>query len=266
MKSTLLQIVQDVLNDMSSDVVNSIDDTEESQQVAQIVKSTYQAMMSNRNWPHTKQLISLAASTDNTRPTHMTIDDEIKEMISIYYDKRKQGETRLLYKEVEWRDPDDFLRITNSRNNDNDNVEVVTDPSGVVLLIMNNKAPSYFTSFDDEMLVFDSYDSDIDDTLQSSKTQARAYVTPVFEMDDDYVPDLPEEAFAALIEETKSRAQLKLHQQQDVKSEQEAGRQNRWLSRKAWKIAGGIRYPDYGRSRRRGWHKDPTFRNEYDGV
>lgn len=260
-KSTLLEITQDILSDMSSDVVNSIDDTDEAQQVAQIIKSTYQAMMSNRNWPHTKKILHLIASTDSLLPTHMTIDEDIKEMISIFYDKRRQDDTRLLYQEVKWKDPDDFLRITNVRNSDDDSTLVVTDPSGVILLIRNDKAPSYYTSFDDDQLVFDSWDSGVDDTLQSSKTQARAYVTPTFRMEDDYIPDLPEEAFSALIEEAKSRAQLKLHQQQDVKSEQEAGRQQRWLSRKAWRVNGGIRYPDYGR-RNRTHYRDPTFKDQ----
>ncbi len=260
-KLTLLEIVQDILSDMTSDVINSIDDTEESQQVAQIVKSTFMAMMSNRNWPHTRRLVKLIASTDSDRPTHMTIADEIKEMISVYYDKRKNGDTRLLYQEVKWKEPDDFLRLTNSRNSDLANSLVVTDPSGVVLIIQNDKAPTYYTSFDDSTMVFDSWDSDVENTLQESKTQARAYVTPTFEMDDAYIPDLPEEAFSAFLEEAKSRAQFKLHSVQDVKSEQEAKRQQNWLSRKAWRVAGGIRYPNYGRKGRR-YYRDPTFKEE----
>ncbi len=260
-KLTLLEIVQDILSDMTSDVINSIDDTEEAMQVAQIVKSTFMAMMSNRNWPHTRRLVNLIASTDSDRPTHMTLDEEIKEMISVYYDKKKNGETRLLYQEVKWKDPDDFLRYTNIRNSDNSNVQVVTDPSGVVLLILNDRAPSYYTSFDDATLVFDSWDSDVENTLQASKTQARAYVTPTFEMSDTYIPDLPEEAFSAFLEESKSRCQFKLHSVQDIKSEQEATRQQRWLSRKAWKVKGGLQYPNYGRKGRR-YRKDPTFEKD----
>ncbi len=45
MKYTLLEIVQEILSDMDSDEVNSIDDTTESEQVATIVKSTYLSMM-----------------------------------------------------------------------------------------------------------------------------------------------------------------------------------------------------------------------------
>jgi hypothetical protein len=250
---------------MTSDVINSIDDTDEGQQVAQIVKSTFQNMMSSRNWPHTRQLVHLTASTDNLLPTHLGIADEIKEMISVYYDKRKQGDTRYLFQEVKWKDPDDFLRYTNSRNSDNSDVQTVTDPSGIILLILNNRGPTYYTSFDDNALVFDSFDNTVDDTLQTSKTQARAYVTPSFTMSDTFVPDLPEEAFAALVEEVKSRAQHKLHQTADLKSEAEAKKQQSWLSRKSWRVNGGVRYPNYGRNRSRRTI-DITFRDEKNGI
>jgi hypothetical protein len=40
-KMTLLEIVQDVLNDMDSDEVNSISDTVEATQIANICRSVY---------------------------------------------------------------------------------------------------------------------------------------------------------------------------------------------------------------------------------
>lgn len=63
---------------------------------------------------------------------------------------------------------------------------------------------------------------------------------------DDAVPDLPDEAFTLLKEEAKSRAMLRLKQVADQKSEQEARRQNQWLSRKQWRVNGGVKYPNYG--------------------
>lgn len=261
-KSTLLEIVQDILSDMDSDPVNSIDDTDEAEQVAKIVESTYNAMISNRNWPHTRRTIQLTASGDNFLPTHMTFDDNVKEIISIYYDKHTLTDTRLRYEPVKWLEQDDFLRYTNKRDSsDSTNVSIISDPTGIDLLIRKDTAPTYYTSFDDSTIVFDSYDSDVDTTLQSDKTQARAYIIPSFEVTDGFIPDLPLEAFPALIEESKSKAQLKLKQMQDIKAEQESGRQQRWLSRKAWRVNGGIRYPDYGR-RNRLWSKDITFRQE----
>lgn len=261
-KWSLLEIVTDIVSDMDGDFISSINDTDEAQQVAQIVKSTYHAMMSNRNWPHTARAIQLDASTDNLLPTHLTIPSDIKELISVYYDIKKQTETRLNYRQVYYLDPDNFLRRTNARNSDDVNTTIIFDPTGVKFLISTNKAPEFFTSFDDNTVVFDSYDATVDSTIQSSKIQARAYIIPAFEMNDDYIPDLPEEAFSLLIEEAKSKAMMKLKQTQDIKAEQEAGRQNRWLSRKAWRAHAKDIYPyNYGR-RGGGTRKDPTFRRD----
>lgn len=261
-KPSLLEIVQEILSDMTSDVISSIEDTDEAGQVALIVKSTYDAMIANRNWPHTARTVNLVASGDNLLPTHMSIGEEIKEMISVYYDKRKNGETRIRNEEVVWKDPDDFLRYINKRDSDDANTLTVNDASGVKLLILTNKAPTFYTSFDDNTIVFDSYDSTVDTTLQEIKSTVRAYTIPDFVIEDTHIPDLPKEAFPALIEEAKSKAQSKLNQFQDVKAEQEAGRQQRWLSRKAWRVNGGIKYPNYGRKRHGQYNKrDATFYN-----
>lgn len=258
MKMSLLDLVIDILNDMDGDEVNSIDDTVESAQVAQIIKSTYYAMISNRNWPHTKQAVQINPSGDNALPTHMVLQQDIKELCFINYNKAKDTETRKLYQPIRWLEPDDFLRVTNRRNNDNSDIDIIVDPTGVELLIKNNLAPTYYTSFDDDALVFDSYDNEVDTTLQSSKIQAQAYVIPQWSQTDDFIPDLPAEAFTALLEESKSRAMLKLKQVSDPKAEQEASRQQRWLARKSWRAHGGIQYPSYGRNSSK--YKDSTFR------
>jgi hypothetical protein len=130
MKLTLLELVQDILNDMDSDEVNSIDDTFESQQIAQIIKSTYFAMMSNRNWSHLKRAIQLRGSTSLAYPTHMTLEEEVKELSFINYDTSKAGNTSKNYTRLRWLEPDDFLRVVNARRSDNENVDTIIDPSG----------------------------------------------------------------------------------------------------------------------------------------
>ena len=263
MKPTLLEIVSEILSDMESDWVSSINDTEEAEAVARIVKSTYNAMIANRNWPHTAQILPLTPFTDNTRPTHTQIEVPFKELISIYYNKIRNGETRKNYKLIRYKEPDEFLRYTYARNNSNVDTDTIIDPSGVELFITNNKAPEYYTSFDDTTIVFDSYDASIDSTLQASKFTVRGYIIPPFELHNDFIPDLPLEAFPALIEEAKSKAFIRLKQMQDPKSEQEATRQQRWLSRKSWRVAEKDIYPfNYGRKVRAGRYKDPTFRRD----
>lgn len=250
-KMTLLEIVQDILNDLSSDFVNSIDDTEESQQVAQIVKSTYFAMMSNRDWPHLKKAVALTAYGDSALPTHMRVVEDIKELVFLNYNKATSTDTRKRYSSVKWEEPDLFLYRLNQENDSASNVLTVIDPSGIELFIRKDKAPDYYTSLDDETVIFNSYDSAVDTTLQASKFQAQAYVMPTWTHTNSAVPDLPAEAFTALLEESKSRASLKIGQEADQKAEQEAGRQHRWLSRKAWQVNGGIKFPNYGRTPRK---------------
>lgn len=246
---TLLEIVQDILNDIDADAVNSIDDTVESQQVAQIVKSTYYALQNTRNWKGNRQLIPLIASGDASLPTHVTLPDNLSELSFVNYDSARHGMTKKVYVPIRYLYPDEFLRRQNNFNSDTDFVDVIQDPTGVELLIRNDVPPTVWTSFDDKVLVFDAYDKTVDDTIQSHKIQAMGYLTPEWLTEDFFIPVMPDEAFTLLLEEAKSRASIKLRQVADQKSEQEAQRQNRWLSQKQWRAHGGIRYPDYGRKR-----------------
>lgn len=250
-KMTLLELTQDILNDINADNVNSIDDTIESQQVAQIVKSTYFALMHVRNWKGNQQLLNLIASGDDALPTHVTLPENLSELSFVNYDCRLASDTRKVYRNVKYVYPDEFLRRQNQYDDTVDYVDVIQDPSGVELLVRNDMPPTYWTSFDDKVLVFDSYNKAIEDTIQSNKIQAMGFVTPDWQMTDDFIPVLPEEAFTLLLEEAKSRASLKLNQTQDAKAEQEAGRQNRWLAGQQWRAHKGARSPNYGRKGRK---------------
>lgn len=247
MSTTLLDVVQDILSDMDGDAVNSINDTEESEQVARIAIATFNEMCANSTWANSRRLVSLSSSGDSERPTHMTFDEDIKELISINYNKIKSGETRKQFEEVKYKYPDDFLRLINNRDSTASNVKTVTDSSGIQLLILTDTAPTYFTSFDDTTIVFDSYDSAVDSTLQESKVQALAYIMLTLAMSDSAIVDMPVDVVPGFIAEATSRAQLKLRQFQDVKAEQGANAQRRYVSRKSWRAHSQQRYPDYGR-------------------
>lgn len=244
MRKTLLEIVQDILNDMDGDQVNSINDTVESQQVAQIVRSCYEERIANRNWPHLKKLIQLDHAGELSKPNYLKAPDNLKELEELQYDV---GEGKKQYRRITYKEPSEFLMFVNMRDSSNPNVLTVQDYTGAELLIANDKAPTYYTSFDDKHLVFDSYDANEDDTLKKAKTQCIAYIFPEWTHTDDFIPDLPTEAFPMLVEEAKSASFFALKQMINDKAEQKAGRQSRWLARKAWSVKGGIIYPNYGR-------------------
>jgi hypothetical protein len=250
MRKTLLELVQNILNDMDSDNVNSINDTIESEQVASIVKSCYFEMIGNRNWPHLKKLFQLEHSGSLDRPNYLAIPVMLKEMEFFKYEVQKAGE-KVQLRKMRFVHPDEFLEMISQRDSTVTNVKTVTDYSGSKLLIYDDRAPSFWTTFDDLYIVTDSYDKTVDDTLQKSKTQCLGYIHPEWVHEDSFIPSLPAEAFPALFAEAKSTAFVDLKQMANQKAEQKASRQQRWLSRKAWRAQGGVRYEDYGRKGRR---------------
>src|SRR5215467_9314249 len=70
---TLLQIVQTILSAMSSDEVNSIQDTTESLQVARIVESKYYDIIARGSLTLDDQLFQLVPDTNYTIPVTMKL-------------------------------------------------------------------------------------------------------------------------------------------------------------------------------------------------
>lgn len=247
MAKTVLDLVQQILSDMDGDEVNSISETEESEQVARHVIRAFENLVSTRDWLHTRGLVTLTPSGDADFPTQFTIPSNLKRLDYINYDKARSTDSKKLYLPVEWKEPDSFLRYVNRRDNTQPEVQVVVDPSGAEILIRNDQPPSYFTSFDDETIIMDSFDSEVDSTLQQSKVQAQGFLIPTLAMTDNAVIDLPEDALSTLIESATTRAQYKSRQFLDEVSNAEYIRQKRYMARNQWRVNGGIKFPNYGR-------------------
>lgn len=261
-KMTVLDMTQDILSDMDSDEVNSINDTVEALQVAQILKSTYFNIIDGRDWPHLYQPFQLTASTTTARPTHMRLPDNIIDVSWVKYDCKELGETRDRVKSIVYKTPAAFQEILEQRDSTDLTVTEVADPSGISLNVHNDRAPLYFTSFDNEYVVFDAYDIAVEDTLKTSKTSCYGKVYPTWTMSDSFIPDLPTQSFSYLLNEAKSTASLRLKQTPDQKAEQHSITQKRRQSQAAWRIAGGITMPNYGR----GGNRDKNKGTNLDGV
>lgn len=248
-KMTLLDIVQEILSDMNSDNVNSISDTIEAQQVANIVRRTFYNLYNDRVWPHTTRLLRLNSSSDNTRPTHMTLDEDVIRIDVVKYNKQKSAASKLDYDDIIYKTPEEFLDFVMKRDSKKANMMTVMDYNGTPLIIQTDAQPTYYTSFDDEHIVFDSYDKMIDDILQHSKTQVIGLVEPEFLLQDAFVPDIPTKAFPYFVNEAKSTAFIKIKEVFSQKDEQSSGRAKTWLAREKHRVGGGIRFPNYGRKR-----------------
>src|SRR5882757_803134 len=77
MKRTLLDYTQNILSALSSDEVNSISDTTESMQVAEILKTTYYNIISRTEFTSHRQLIQLDPSLDANNPVLMFVPQGI---------------------------------------------------------------------------------------------------------------------------------------------------------------------------------------------
>ena len=242
-KKTLLELVQNILSDMDSQDVNSIGDTLEAQQVARIVESTYYNLITTTDIPEHYELIKLTAASDSTYPTHFNFPENVKRIDKLWYDTSDDGSFE--YTEVQWMDPICFIERQDALQSNFDSV--LDKNGGTTIRVGNDKHPQYFTSFDDFYLILDSYDSTIDSTLQASKVRAMGTVFPVFEISDNYTPDLDAVLFPYLYNEARSMCMEVLKGGSLPKVEQAARRQKSYVQNDMYRTKQPNNWSNYGR-------------------
>lgn len=213
MKYTLLELVQSIMGSMSSDEINSIGDTPESLMVADIVKQNFYDLVGALDLPEHKNLFNLEASGDSELPCVMYLPENALEVFYVKYNRNTAADPD--YYKLQYTDFETFHQITNGMDTDLSNVETQTvtlDGSSFVFKLYNDRVPSRYTTTDDYTLLFDSYDSDDDSTLVSSKTMALGLLAPVFTMNNSYVPDLDSRQHQLLLNASKAQAFIELKQ------------------------------------------------------
>ena len=245
---TYLEMVVDILNDMDSDTVSTILETEESRQVTQILETTYYNIIDGRDWPHLYnafQLVPLGGAT----LTHMTFPTTIINLSYLKYNVRDTNDTKDKFIEIPFMEPIDFMAMLDARDSAATEIDQITDTTGIFLNIYNERAPKYWTSFNDDTVVFDAYDQVVDATgSTAAKTQCYGKIYPTVTVGDSEVFDLPIDAHSFLLNEAKSMASLTLKQFVNQKAEAQSVTARRRMSQEAWKIQRGIKYPNYGRT------------------
>lgn len=191
MQKTLLQAVQDYLDATSGFYVDSIFDTDESQQVAKIAERVYYNMVQTySNLLFTMKESTLESLSDTARPNYMLLPANAQKIqeSKIWYDVSEDN-TKISYRELAYLSPLDFINKT--RASSETNSIIVEGFDGTKMSCGTNKMPHYYTSFDNRYVVFDSYDSDVDTTLQQSKTRLVISMAETFLQEDDFVIPVP---------------------------------------------------------------------------
>lgn len=245
MKTTLLELVQSILSDMDSEAVNSISDSVEAQQVASVIEDTYYNIISNRDIPELKRIINLTSLSDSTRPTHFKYPDNVKQLEEIRYNIAPSGS--VTYSVVPYIDPLEFIARQSTDEDATAIIQVPDVDTSAVFLIRNDTMPTYYTSFDDEHIVFNAYDASVETIMQASKTMAYGTVYPTFSMTDTFEPHLDDNMMPYLLAESKSVCFSLFKSGSDAKVEQAARRLKSYVQNDMYRTKQANKRPHYGR-------------------
>lgn len=112
-----------------------------------------------------------------------------------------------------------FIDLTNKFNPGNSNVATFSFtgnvngyPGSYIFYYRNDRQPQNCCILSNFNVIFDSYDSTQDSTLQTSKTMAMGQIVPFWQMQDSFIPNLTDEQFPLLINEAKELAFYELKQ------------------------------------------------------
>lgn len=253
MSMTLLEMVQNIASAVDADDVNSISDTVEAYQIARVVEETYYEVLAALKIPSKESLIQLEGLTDTAHPNYLKIPDTVKKINWVKYDYEslgKQGD----YVDVVYLEPELFIArtINNAGASNSPPSTLIQDFSGAYINVVTTFNPTYWTTFDNEYLVFDSYQSSVDTTLQSSKSLSFGQNNLAFTVQDDFIPALDDDLFPLLLAEAKTAAFNNIKQMPAPVEEKRARRQLIRIQNDLWRAdqrTPASKTPDYGRRR-----------------
>lgn len=240
-KLILLDMVQDILDSMNGDEVNSISDTVESMQVARAIVTCYHELHAGRDHPSSQSLIKLDSLGDTTRPNYLKLPDTVKNIKWVKYN----GLT------IKYVAPETFLSDAYDLAG-NTNINLIVDPLfSANFYITNDQDPTTWTTFDNQYLIFNGYDSTVDTTLQQAKSLCWGQLDPVYVLDDNsYAPYLDGDEYPGLLAEARSYCFINYKQVSNSKAEQQAKRQQVRQQNDLWRADQRRPYnrtPNYGR-------------------
>lgn len=244
-KKTVLQYVKAALSVMDSDLVESIEDTVESRQVADLFYDLYFELINRQEWSWLKKPVTLLAPTvlgpDNV--TQLVIPENVKRVTYLSYNIADVGQDTE-YRELHYLDPIEFMKRASKSGTDRALISV----DSFRFYVDTKRDPEYWTSFDDKVITVDAYNSTQDSRIVANKMGVYGVIIPEFLVEDSFVPDLPV-AQVPIMQHTLNAA-AKLHFKQDISPADEArtSRQLAQLRREESKTRTKVYYnAKYGR-------------------
>lgn len=214
---SLLDYVQTIASSLDEDEVNSHSDTVVSLQIAQVVKTAWTQIQNRADLPEHYNIFELTASDTPSYPVIMYRPENVDSIEWVKYNTFTADNTNPLWKIIKFLPLDQFLiRMHNLQTT---SAEVLTfqfptgmDSDAIEIIYRNDIAPEYYTTFNDQTLIFDSFDAEVDDTLQKNKSLAYGHVETTFIMSDAFIPFQDADLSTLLLNEAKILAFAELKQ------------------------------------------------------
>ncbi len=254
MKYTLLKMVQLILSSMDADEINSINDTVLAQQVVDVIETTYNDLVTTHDFPEHEDFIELEPSLDPSRPTLMKIPEGVIRIDYIDYDVTETGETEKRFRRLCKQSRSYMYSLYDTIYTDEPNVysyDFLVGAETFPVRGYNDRFPEYYSITKNRYIIFDNYDKSEETTLTANRTLCYGKRVPLFERDDDYIPELDPQNFSYFFNEAKSQAFIELKQVQNAKADQRVARAQARLQRNKH-VDGGDSFfhtgiPNFGR-------------------
>lgn len=223
-KLTMLQFVQLIGEAIESDEIDELDETIEATQIMNILQQTYSEVLDRRDWEFLRdrvvQMDVMPAS--DVKINHLLIPPSVTALQCIRYLSTQGKFTDLTYLE-----PCAFIAQLHARNPTDTNITTVPNDDGVPMYILNDKAPTYYTSFDEESIAFDAFEASRGIGNQIADTVIVGNIKPLpnWTAPTATLP-IPERMNSLILNEAIATANYRLRQTSDPRSERLARRQN----------------------------------------
>lgn len=246
MSRTLLYTVQRVLEKLDLDVVNSINDSQDAVLIAREAEDTFFDLINRNEWPERYDLIDLESVGSTSNPTALRLPSNVLRITSLRYDITEDGDENQSFRTIEQLDPEEFLDIVYARKSSLSNVQEVSY-KGIPLYVYNDQQPTYFTTFDNNLLVLDSFVNTTETTLNGTKAVCRGSFLPSWQHTDNFVIPLDNNTYPLYLAELSSACSISLNGAVLPTEEfrKAAGMNN--LRRKAFRTEKHVKKNDYGR-------------------
>ena len=232
MKYTLLSIIQKVGSEIKSDEITELDETIEAIDIRNEVQNTFDDLMSTWEWEFLKhrprQLDVSVLDAEAEPPTRevirLALPPDVKHIEKLMYNATVSSGADPVFKNLQYLAPAEFHELVLKRKLDS-NIEEYDVGDGVRVRVYNDREPSYFTSYDEASVVFDSYLKTEDaDGIDPTKTAVIATITMVSGDGATWTPAVPEYIHNLWFQESVSRCSAQVRGVENARFERQARR------------------------------------------